>query len=528
MPFFLNWHLIIKSGYMNSKFLAVLFLIFFGINSYASMLMSPKKNADDKIVLTSSDNKKLEKAEKDAQKSKQLMQDADKQYADIAAKQANMTSEETDKLNSKALAKQIEALKMLQASDKSKFEVYSAKSDEFWKKFQGTPEDLSYAKSLESNARISFKSAQEQYKTADGMSDKLMCYSNMTSASDLSSKSVEDIKKAFDIYAATSFTQPPVSQPTSQPKTSDSIAPKADTTKVPLTAVVAQPKDSSSLNIYQAMKVNEDTKDRFNKFLKETYPKDYEKYIMDFSNLSNSDVETIRTAWQKYLSGEVSPVTTTTTTLPELKDTTKIPVSATQNYQSPENTEKMTDQNQVQQKRIKRSAEDYVQKSSDATEAKGFTYTVQIAASRVPLSAELLKAIYSGPEQPQETHENDWYKYTVGPFSNFTSALQFKESCQVKDAFVAANSDGKNIIFKVQVAACRNEMSVEELRKIYSKSEELENSQEDGWNKYLINCNNNYWKACKLLKDIRIAGAFIAAYRDGQRIELKSIFSQNN
>jgi hypothetical protein len=513
---------------MIHKFSAVLFFIFFGINNYA-MLMSPHKSVEDKIVLTSSDNKKLEKAEKEAQRSKQLLQDAEKQYADIAAKQADMTSEETEKLNSKALAKQIEALKAVQSSDKMKYEVYTAKADEFWKKFQGNPEDLSYAKSLESNARISFQSAQDQYKSADKMKDKLMCYSSMTSASDLSNKSVEDIKKAFDIYAATSFTQAPISQSVTQPKTSDSIAPKADTTKVPV-AVVNQPKDNSSSNIYTALKVNDDMKDKFNIFLRKTYPNDYDKYIADFSSLNNSDVEGINNAWQKYLSGEENQVTTSTTntTLPQLKDTTKIPVSNTQVFQSSENKEKTMDQEQFQQKRIKRSAEDYVQKSSDATEAKGFTYTVQIAASRVPLTSESLKAVYAGPEKTQETHENEWYKYTVGSFSSLASAIQFKESCQVKDAFVVANLDGKNIIFKVQIAACRNEMQTEDLKKIYNGAEALESSQEDGWYKYLINCGNNYYSACDLLKNILIEGAFIAAYRDGQRIELKSVFSQNN
>ena len=34
--------------------------------------------------------------------------------------------------------------------------------------------------------------------------------------------------------------------------------------------------------------------DKFNKFMKESYPKDYEKYIIDFTELNYSDVDAIR------------------------------------------------------------------------------------------------------------------------------------------------------------------------------------------------------------------------------------------
>ena len=117
------------------------------------------------------------------------------------------------------MLKQIEALKVQQSSNKMKYEVYVAKADEFWKKFQGSPDDMGYAKSLENNARINFQSAQDQYKEADGKSDKLLSYSSMTTASDLSNKAIEDIKKAFDIYANTSFTQASIPQPGGTTKT---------------------------------------------------------------------------------------------------------------------------------------------------------------------------------------------------------------------------------------------------------------------------------------------------------------------
>jgi hypothetical protein len=470
---------------MIPRFSTILFVAIFGLNNLASGLSFSDNDSDEKIALTNSDKKKLEKADKEAQKSKDLMQEADKQYADIASKQASMTAEETEKLNNKALAKQIDALKVLKSANKMKFEVYSDKADEFWKKFKGNPDNMSYAKSLESNARISYQSSQEQYKTAEGIDDKLISYSNMTSASDLSNKSVDDIKKAFDIYSSTSLTGTSAFQPVIEQKAPDTIAPKTSTT-LKAETIVTPVKDTSSTNTFTAVKDTSKVK----------VPK--EQTSLPFDNKEEV---------MKKLNEKIKNNSETTPGTGQVN--TEVP--AVQNYS--------------QEKRIKRSSEDYVQKSTVAT-GEGFTYKVQIAASRVPMTNELLKNIYSGPEQPEQSYSGEWYKYTIGSFSSSASAMQLRESCQVRDAFVVAVFKGKNIIFKVQVAACRNEMPTEELRKFYDKTEELESSQEDGWYKYLVNCGDNFGKACELLKNMRLSGAFIAAYRDGQRIELKEIFTE--
>jgi hypothetical protein len=570
---------------MTFRISTVLFLAIFGINSYAHLLFYSQPAEDDRIVLTNSDKKKLEKADKETQKSKDLLQEADKIYADNASKQSEMTAEESEKQNNKALVKQIEALKVLQSAENITFGVYSAKADEFWKKFKGNPDDMSYAKSLESNARINFKSAQDQYKDAEDKTDKLIRYSTMTTASELSGKSIDDIKKAFDIYSNTSLTQASVSQPVVQPVLTDTVTRKKDTIIIPA-AIIKPVKDTSSSNIYRSLKINEDMVDKFNKYMKETYPANYEKYIIDFTNLNYSDVESLRASWYRYLYGEETPLAETGSTdttkkqtdssLMALNNNSKIPGSNVQTGETYENKEvlgklkkkirKTTDgstetgqsineepgtQRLKSGKRIIRSAEDYVRNYSDTTIVKGFTFRVQIVASRVPLNDEFMKAIYQGSEQPEENYENEWYKYSVGPFANYAMARQFREQCMVHDAFIVALLNGKkinsnealilpdqnsntftnfniseNIIFKVQVAACHNEMTVEELRKIYEKAEELESTSEEGWYKYSINCGNSYSKACDLLKNIRVAGAFISAYRDGQRVELKSIFNE--
>lgn len=189
--------------------------------------------------------------------------------------------------------------------------------------------------------------------------------------------------------------------------------------------------------------------------------------------------------------------------------------------------------------------------STDSTKSvvSGVTYRVQIAASRVPLNNDALSGIYRGTEQPVENYEDEWYKYSIGYFPSYESARQFRDQCSVQGAFIVAFVNGnkinsrnaiidseqnsfsfinlnipENITFRVQVAACRNEIPVEELKKIFENPEQLETISEEGWYKYSLNCRNDYGKACQILKNIAVEGAFIAAYNNGERVSLKSIF----
>ena len=46
----------------------------------------------------------------------------------------------------------------------------------------------------------------------------------------------------------------------------------------------------------------------------------------------------------------------------------------------------------------------------------------------------------------------------------------------------------------------------------------LEKHYEEGWYKYTIDCGNDYGKACELIKNIDIPGAFVAIYKNNVRI----------
>jgi hypothetical protein len=425
---------------------------------------------DDKISISVAEQKKIDKAEKEIQKSAEIMKEADKYYAELATKQAELSSEESDKLNNKALDKQMEALKMLQSGNNKKFDTYSNIAIEFWKRYKGNPEELGYPKAMENEARNNFKSSHGQLDDAQETKDKLLAYSKMSTASETLSKAVEGIKKAIDIYLTTKLSASPSSQTLS--KTAQQTLPSSDTaqTDTSKNGNYFSPNIKAKPDIYKEVKINDASVDRFNKFIKDSFPNDYEKYIVDFSTINNGDIEAIKASWYRYMH-EKYPL------IPVLTDSSKtgIPASSIKTQEilkgeirdEKSQKSKMSGNEEVQKKpstmhepqassnisssEKKIKVAQHEMKPSVSIEAKGFIFKVQVAASRVPLNQDMLNNIYSGPETTEESLEDEWYKYS-------------------------------------------------------------------------INCGNDYNKACELLKNIYIKGAFISAYKDNERISVKDIF----
>ena len=112
-------------------------------------------------------------------------------------------------------------------------------------------------------------------------------------------------------------------------------------------------------------------------------------------------------------------------TLMALKDTSKIHVTQEQGTQSAKNkgktgnhlkpdnsyNEEIVAQKLKKVKKIKRTAEDYLQ-SLDTTVVKGFIYRVQISCKPCTSYWRIVKRYLYGPEQPEETYEDEWYKYS--------------------------------------------------------------------------------------------------------------------
>jgi hypothetical protein len=209
--------------------IAVICMFFLGI--FIPMTLLALKLEDNKISLSNSDKKKLDKADAITLKAENVNKEVDQIYSEIASKQAELTAEESDKLNNKALEKQIEVLKIKKEADEIRYAVYLAKCIEFGEKFTGSSSVISFAKSIETEAKIKYQSATEQYKEAFSTQDKLMSFSKTTTASDFMLLAVNNIKQAFDSYSTTPFDQQsaPEAVPTLSASVSDSLVQNIDT-----------------------------------------------------------------------------------------------------------------------------------------------------------------------------------------------------------------------------------------------------------------------------------------------------------
>jgi len=79
------------------------------------------------------------------------------------------------------------------------------------------------------------------------------------------------------------------------------------------------------------------------------------------------------------------------------------------------------------------------------------------------------------------------------------------------------------LIYRVQILACRNEASTEELYNIYSGSSTIEHQVIDGWHKYTLNKFSTYQEASEFKDSCGILGAFVVLFKNGEPLKLGDI-----
>lgn len=72
-------------------------------------------------------------------------------------------------------------------------------------------------------------------------------------------------------------------------------------------------------------------------------------------------------------------------------------------------------------------------------------YKVQIAASKTQLDIGKLRSIYHEDQLIHYEIENGWYKYSVGFFTHYQDAQNYKKNIGVPDAFIIAYKRGKKV-----------------------------------------------------------------------------------
>jgi hypothetical protein len=79
------------------------------------------------------------------------------------------------------------------------------------------------------------------------------------------------------------------------------------------------------------------------------------------------------------------------------------------------------------------------------------------------------------------------------------------------------------LIYRVQILACKNVASAEELYHIYSGSGIIEHQVIDGWHKYAINKFSTYQEASEYRDSCGVYGAFVVLFKNGEPLKLGDI-----
>ena len=123
--------------------------------------------------------------------------------------------------------------------------------------------------------------------------------------------------------------------------------------------------------------------------------------------------------------------------------------------------------------------------------------------------------------------ENEVLKAQVSDLNTKLKAAQAaQEERQQAAAAVAANVPvntmaAKGIVYKVQIGAFKNK----DLSKYFENNKNFSGEvDEDGTKKYTLGAFPTYWEADnfkKYLREMGVSDAWVVAYKDGKRIELK-------
>jgi hypothetical protein len=119
-----------------------------------------------------------------------------------------------------------------------------------------------------------------------------------------------------------------------------------------------------------------------------------------------------------------------------------------------------------------------------------------------------------------------WHEYRYGN-ANLDATVSLahpdavkNDSLPVKDEFVAIAVDSSSagnlkgtVIYKVQIAARRSELTQRALSKMYTGNKSVEMINDNGWYKYSVGDFNTYQEADQFRKSTGISQAFVVAYK---------------
>jgi hypothetical protein len=194
--------------------------------------------------------------------------------------------------------------------------------------------------------------------------------------------------------------------------------------------------------------------------------------------------------------------------------------------------------------------------------SQNIKFKIQIRAeknNRIP--AQRLASKYHISEQITEDHYDEWYRYSVGSFSTYDEAKEYRDKVRkeynIKDAFVVAYLNGTRLnslselnqiapdkipgqkhkqpvkqnitpefnmgrTYRVQIYAVKNgSVDISVLRKAYNIDEDINEEKSFQWSRYTVGNFKTFTEANQLRKKMAekgLKGAFVVKYENGKRV----------
>jgi hypothetical protein len=521
---------------------------------FASDIVYAQEEAAIRPIIEAGDLKKLVKADEYKEDADKLFEEASSLNMQVLSVQSDAELDEkaitkkSAQLESQAQQKQIQASALYEKCNEVKFVVYKSYLDAFWKKHTGEESDYINSKLLEEQANDVYFQATSYRIDAKKMDAGFAKVEKLSEANNLELEAIQKQLTALATYYSIEGTEP-------SPAPAEQFTPPVETVEIPAveaqnneTIAVSEPQpplEAPAQDVDQTIpsqvEVDQRMIDLYNSYVATGQFADTALSTGALAGLTSFDADRVLLLWHNYLYGtgtEEEVLMAAKTDSARKENETQPSASAGQNKAGTMEIGVVTDEN----------------RSTLIPADEEVIYRIQLAANRSQLSQRALSRMYYGNKTVEMINENGWYKYSVGDFDTYDEANKFRKSTGMRNVSVVAYRKGtrftalpetavtasatpvvpvgetrmpSGLVFRIQVAASRVQLTVSQLERIYTGAYPVEMIAEEGWYKYQFMGVRLYSDALQIIKNVNTRGVFIVAYEDGVKINLAEAVKKN-
>ena len=332
-----------------------------------------------------------------------------------------------------------------------KYEILSKNLKICWSKYKGDPKAIEWLSAAQSNSYNSLIKADAIREKAD-MELRISAKLPMLKMAESLEKEAEfQMEKV--LFVLQNLPVDPIKEWLISADTTNPLIARTVIIKDSLNKLIPENQLNAGLvkdtSLYSLLHITEQQVDLFNDFLLQKFPNQVENFVINFEQMTPAKIDSLQEEWNNF---ELAQYVTSDTSFANAISRKNSPIQSLAKILKDARNKRLQIVNLRESQNKNTPAKG--QKEPDrlpstnnnaSTSQPDFFYRVQIAASRDELTRQEMKRRWEHPEKILVSYEDDWYKYTLGSFSDYRSARELKDGCQIKGAFVVAYLNGKRI-----------------------------------------------------------------------------------